>query len=65
MIVTYQGQKMTVAEAIRQSGSKIPHHTVMYRLHKKWPLQLALHRPLATAETRNGSMRQIREWGKV
>lgn len=42
-IVDAFGQRMTLAEAVERSGLR--YNTVLYRLKRKWPLDLALATP--------------------
>lgn len=65
MIVTFQGEEMNVAEAVKRSGTTISKDAVTDRLKHGWPLMLALFRPAATSGARRGSFKHSREWGKV
>jgi hypothetical protein len=43
--VTYRGERMTIADALRKNGTTVPVRTVKARIHRNWPVEEALETP--------------------
>ena len=63
-VVTYNGERMTLTQALRAAGNKLSFPGVVHRLNMGWTLERALETPARRADNLKPRNDQIRSWRK-